>query len=132
MKHISRIAGPLVFIFAYLTPLLVQAQEECDLKRGASLFAKCAVCHANDTSSRGGVGPNLHGIIGRDIAAEAGFPYSLEMEQREGAWTIEMLDRFIANPMKDLPGTMMAFAGLRKAPDRRDLICFLQKYNESK
>jgi cytochrome c len=115
------------FASCSLTPLSLQAGEACDLERGARMWAKCAVCHANDASSRGGVGPNLYGVIGRDIANEKDYPYSLEMEQREGTWTIEMLDRFIANPMKDLPGTMMAFAGLRKAQDRRDLICYLQQ-----
>lgn len=91
------------------------------------MFGKCAVCHANDQSSTGGVAPNLHDIIGRDVGGEADFPYSEAMEQREGAWTVEQLDKFIASPMTDMPGTMMAFAGFKKEQDRRDLICFLQR-----
>lgn len=103
------------------------AADSCDLERGARLFGKCAVCHANDQTTEGGVAPNLYHIIGRDIGGEAGFPYSAAMEAREGVWTEEALDKFVANPMTDMPGTMMAFAGFKKEQDRRDLICFLRR-----
>ena len=110
-----------------LLALPAAAGETCDSERGVKLFSKCAVCHANNETSRGGVGPNLHGVIDRDIASEPDFPYSLAMEEREGVWTIEALDRFIKSPMQDLPGTMMAFAGFKKEQDRRDVICHLKQ-----
>ena len=104
----------------------VHAAGTCDSDRGARLFAKCAICHSKDEAAPGGAGPNLYHVIGRKIAAQEGFPYSEAMEQREGVWSVEALDRFIASPMTDMPGTMMAFAGFKKEQDRRDLICFLQ------
>lgn len=97
---------------------------DCDLARGERLFGKCAVCHSNNGST-GGVGPDLAGLIDRAVAAEPNYPYSQAMEDRGGTWTMETLDKFIASPMTDMPGTMMAFAGLKKAEDRRDLLCYL-------
>lgn len=116
-----------IVALATVTGVPALASESCDTARGARLFAKCAVCHSIEEGSGDGVGPNLHHIIGKKIAGQQGFPYSEAMEQREGEWTLEALDRFIANPMTDMPGTMMAFAGFRKDQDRRDLICYLQK-----
>ena len=121
---IARLFTPLLLLSGVTTTAL--AEEACDLQRGAKLFTKCAVCHARDDSTRGGVGPNLHGIIGRSVASENGFPYSVAMEERGGEWTVEALDKFIASPMTDLPGTMMAFAGFRKEQDRRNIICYLK------
>lgn len=99
---------------------------ECDPARGEQLFVKCAACHVADGSGTTLVGPDLRGIIGRKIASVAGFPYSPAMAAVSGDWSAEMLDRFIAAPMSLVPGTQMAFAGLRRPDDRRELICYLQ------
>ena len=42
-------------------------------------------------------------------------------------WTPEMLDQYLLNPRKMVPGTKMAFPGLPKEKDRADVIAYLQQ-----
>ena len=38
---------------------------------------------------------------------------------------VAALDRFLADPMKAVPGTSMGYAGIPEAAERRDLIAYL-------
>jgi cytochrome c len=40
-------------------------------------------------------------------------------------WDATTLDRYLENPRAAVPGTNMAFAGLRKPEDRRDVIAYI-------
>ena len=40
-------------------------------------------------------------------------------------WGPEILDKYLAEPRVVVPGTSMAFAGVRKADERADLIAYL-------
>lgn len=98
-----------------------------DVAAGEGQFAKCRACHKLDGTD--GVGPHLNGVVGREVAAVAGFSYSPAMvEHRAEApvWTPEALQEFLANPRQDVPGTKMSFAGLRNPQDRADIIAYLQ------
>jgi len=97
----------------------------CNVERGHAVFVKCAICHTNDASGAHSAGPNLHGIIGRRIAAALGFTYTVALKGYGEQWSLEKLDRFIADPQGEVPGTTMAFAGLKKPDDRRNLLCYL-------
>ncbi len=110
-----------------ISPASVLAEKTCDSVQGEKMFRKCAICHANDQTSKGGAAPNLFEIIGRDVASETGFPYSQAMEDRGGQWTEEKLNKFLENPITDMPGTLMAFAGFKKEQDRRDILCYLRR-----
>ena len=106
--------------------LSLQAGAECDTEAGKRLFSKCAVCHTYDDTGVHGVGPNLWGVIGREAATAKGFLYSPAMEQSGWVWGPERLDQFLANPMQALPGTTMAFAGLKEETQRQDILCYIE------
>ena len=73
------------------------------------------------------IGPHLDGVVGRQKASVDGFAYSGALRAMEGEeWTPERLDAFLRNPRGYAPGTKMAFAGLRDAQDRADVIAYLQ------
>ena len=52
--------------------------------------------------------------------------YSEANQKSDVTWTPETLDKYLANPKKFMPGTKMAFAGLKKDEDRADIIAYLQ------
>jgi cytochrome c len=45
-------------------------------------------------------------------------------------WDEKTLDRFLASPMKVVPGTAMTYEGVTVAKDRADLIAYLRKAND--
>jgi len=93
---------------------------------GEQVFRRCVACHTIDAGGGNGIGPNLHGIVDRPVASHAGFSYSGAMKAKGGTWDAAALDAFLAEPMKALPGTRMAFAGVIDPADRRALILYME------
>ncbi|MEQ1550622.1 cytochrome c family protein [Sphingorhabdus sp.] len=94
---------------------------------GEKSFAKCAACHKVEKGAPNGVGPNLHGIVGKAVASVEGFNYSPAMKAKGGVWDEATLDAYLENPRKVVPGTKMAFAGLNNAEERKALISWLKE-----
>lgn len=105
-------------------PLLAAA----NVQNGQQIAQRqCASCHTFNEGGRSGVGPNLHGIVGRNHAAAAGFNYSAAMRGRGSEpWSYEALNAFINAPGRAIAGTRMAFAGLANTQQRADLIAYLR------
>jgi cytochrome c len=105
-----------------------------DPARGERLFQYCYACHSIEPGETNLPGPNLRGIVGRPIAAQAEFDYSSAMRafaQREGRWNEALLDRYLTAPYKLVPKTSMSFPGLAEADERADLIAYLRSTGES-
>lgn len=98
---------------------------------GRALFEnRCASCHAAAPGAPPMAGPNLHGVVGRRVAGDAGFDYSpaLEAAGRAGdAWDAERLVRFLADPEEMYPGLWMGANGLRAEAERRAVARFLEE-----
>ena len=92
---------------------------------GEALYAKCAACHAIAKGGVNGIGPALHGVVGRAIGSAKGYSYSTALKSKGGVWDAAALDAYIAAPAKYAPGTKMAYAGLSKAEERKALIEYL-------
>lgn len=101
------------------------ATRSCDVARGERVFASCAICHARKADVPSPAGPNLHGVVGRKAASAPGFRYSRALRESGKVWSREELDRFLAAPQAVVPGTAMAFAGVRSPADRAAVVCLL-------
>ena len=107
------------------------AAQEGKAEEGAEVFKKCRACHDVGPGAKNKVGPLLNDIVGRQAGTVEGFDYS-EANKTAGAkglvWTEEVLFKYLENPLTFMPGTKMAFAGLKDPQDRKDVIAYLKKF----
>ena len=98
-----------------------------DAKLGAVVFKKCMACHSA-TEATNKVGPSLMGLIGRPVASVEKFKYSDGMKKfGEGkVWDEALLTTYLPAPRDVVPGTKMAFAGLKKPADVENVIAYLK------
>lgn len=104
------------------------ALADGDATAGAAVFKKnCMVCH-NATDAKAKVGPSLQGVVGRPVASVADFKYSDAMKTFGAGktWTEDELTQYLPNPKGLVPGTKMAFVGLKTPKDIADLIAYLK------
>ena len=97
---------------------------------GEQIFKRCVACHTIDKGGANGIGPNLHGVVGRAVASHAGYSYSSAMKAKGGVWDDAALDVYLKQPMMAVPGTRMAFAGIPDDLDRKALILYLDEQSK--
>jgi len=99
--------------------------NDADYTKGRRQYSACRSCHLVDTSGAHRVGPNLHGIFGKQIGSAENFTYSKAVQAVDFVWTPEKLDEWLASPKQFLPGNRMTFNGISKPEKRTDLIAYL-------
>jgi cytochrome c len=106
-----------------------------DIAGGEKVAKKCLACHSFEDGGANKVGPALYDVVGREIASVPDFAYSDALKEHANAegstWTYDNLFHFIANPKNFVPGTKMAFAGIRKPAELADLMAYLQSLSGS-
>ena len=88
-------------------------------------FGACSACHAVTPNAAPGIGPNLHGVVGRRAGAQAGFNFSPALRQSGVVWSRAELQRFLQNPAETVPGTTMPGVGAMSAADREAIVAYL-------
>ena len=111
-----------------LVVLMVVATAPCraadaDPQRGAQIYQRCLACHSLEYNRSG---PKHCGLFGRQAGTLPGYAYSKAMKASGITWSELSLDRFLENPLKTLPGTKMAYAGVKDPQERADLIVYLR------
>jgi cytochrome c len=98
-----------------------------DPAEGQKVFNRvCAACHTTQVDGPKRLGPNLHGVVGRKAGTLEGFRYS-EANKKSGiTWNDQTLDEYLKDPKAKVPGTIMAFAGLKKDDERQNVISYLE------
>ncbi len=96
-----------------------------DLARGKRLFLQCRACHELKAGEPHKVGPNLHGVFGTRAASAPDFQFSAALQKSAITWSEQTMDAWLARPTDLVPGTIMAYAGMSNAADRRALIAWL-------
>jgi cytochrome c len=100
------------------------------VQQGSSASKVCLTCHNLAKGQGNKVGPDLYGVVGRPIASDAGFNYSAALKAMGGNWTFDALDKWLANPRGDVPGTAMTFAGVPSPKQRADIIDYLNSNSD--
>lgn len=94
-----------------------------DVTKGATVFNQCKACHAV-VPGQNGIGPSLHGVVGRTSGGVPGYAYSEGNKAGHIVWTPETLFTYLELPSKTVPGTKMMFV-LRDPQQRADVIAYL-------
>ena len=87
------------------------AAAACNAALGKEIFALCSACHTLAPNEIRREGPMLRGIVGRAAGQDPSFRYSPHCWLRRPVWDAAALDRFLTNPRRSVPGTMMTFTG---------------------
>lgn len=90
-----------------------------------AVFAQCASCHSVEPG-KNGLGPSLAGVVGLKAGHDPKFAYSTQMRQSGLTWDEATLDRYLKDPRGTVPGTKMAYAGLKDDAKRAELIAWLK------
>ncbi|GGH63943.1 cytochrome c [Comamonas phosphati] len=113
---------------ALLAAMATAGAAPPDTLPGEQVYARCAACHA---LAQDRVGPHHCGLLGRRAGSVPGFAYSPAMKNSGLTWDEKTLDRFLAQPMKVVPGTAMTYDGIANPKERADLIAYLKHANET-
>jgi cytochrome c len=99
-----------------------------DLAAGEQSFRKCSPCHSVGEDARNKVGPELNGLDGRKSGSVADYSYSDANKKAEITWSTDSFKDYIQNPMAKVPGTKMAFAGIKNEKEIGDLWAYLAQF----
>lgn len=98
-------------------------------EKGETQFKQCQVCHTLEEGVNK-VGPSLHKIIGRTAGSVEGFNYSRANKESGVVWTEQKMWEYLEKPNGFMPGTKMAFAGIKDPQKRADVIAYIQEHSK--
>lgn len=101
-----------------------------DLAAGKSSFNKCMACHAIGENAKNKVGPELNGLNGRKSGTVEGYSYSDANKNSGITWDEAVFKEYIKDPKAKIPGTKMAFAGIKKETEVNDLWAYVSQFDK--
>jgi cytochrome c len=125
MKKLTLSALVLIASSAAATGALAQ-----DVAAGKTSFNKCMACHAIGAGAKNKVGPELNGLDGRKSGTVEGYSYSDANKNSGITWNEAQFKEYIKDPKAKIPGTKMAFAGIKNDKEVNDLWAFISQYDK--
>lgn len=98
---------------------------------GERVYAQCRACHQVGENARNLVGPQLNGMFGRKTGSVAGYSYTEANKNADITWDDKTFSEYIVDPKGKIPGTKMAFAGVKNPQQVTDLIAYLKQFDAS-
>jgi cytochrome c len=93
---------------------------------GATVFKTCLPCHAAERNAPHKVGPNLWNMVGARKAALPDFRYSQSLRAEGGRWSYAELARYLHDTRNAIPGTSMAFFGIKDSQRLADVLAYMR------
>ncbi|MBX9709908.1 MAG: cytochrome c family protein [Xanthobacteraceae bacterium] len=122
------IVRPVAVAFALI--ILNNAAHAQDVAAGEKSFAKCRACHQIGETAKNSVGPVLNGVIGRKAGSVEGYNYSDANKSSGITWDEATFAEYIKDPRAKVPGTKMAFFGVKNDQEIKDLTAFLKQFGK--
>jgi cytochrome c len=100
-----------------------------DIAAGETVFKKCMTCHSKlGETAQNMIGPVLNGLKGRKSGSVPGFNYSDANKNSRIVWDEGTFKEYIKDPKAKIPGTKMAFAGIKNEKEIDDLWSFIELF----
>jgi cytochrome c len=97
-------------------------------RRRAGVQAIVLPCHDIGPDAKIKLGPPLNAIDGRKAGTFEGFTYSPVNKSSGITWNDQAFDKYIRAPMQEMPGTRMAFVGIKNDKDIADVWAYLKQF----
>ncbi len=114
-----------VLLSAICTPVSAQ-----DAAAGEKVFNKCRACHQIGEGAKNVVGPPMNGLLGRKSGTMEGFNYSEANKNSGITWDEATFREYIKDPKAKIPGTKMAYAGLKNETEIDNIIAYLKTFDK--
>ena len=89
----------------------------------AYFIKKCKACHPIEVG-KNGAGPNLFGIMGRQVAS-TDFSRYLDLKDMDFVWDANNMDKFLTDPGEFVGGKSMVVK-VKEENDRANLIAYME------
>ncbi len=99
-----------------------------DLAAGKTSFNKCLPCHSIGEGAKNKVGPELNGLDGRHSGTAPDYNYSDANKNSGITWNEAQFKEYIKDPKAKIPGTKMAFAGIKNDKEINDLWAYIVQF----
>jgi cytochrome c len=125
MKKLTLSALAVIASAAATTVALAQ-----DVAAGKTSFNKCMVCHSIGEGAKNKIGPELNGLDGRKAGTAPDYNYSDANKNSGITWNEAQFKEYIRDPKAKIPGTKMAFAGIKNDKEVNDLWAFISQHDK--
>ena len=112
--------------FAVIAACLLSVPAAAAPSQRPAAYSLCVTCHVTTQGQKSTIGPNLFGVSDRSSGELAGYAYSSAMKGVGLKWTPENLAAFITAPQMIVPGTKVAFGGLKDPKKVNEVIEYLE------
>lgn len=119
--------GTLMILTVAATASSAMAQ---DVAAGKSSFNKCLACHAIGEGAKNKVGPELNGLDGRHSGTAPDYNYSDANKNSGITWNEAQFKEYIKDPKAKIPGTKMAFAGIKNETEINNLWAYVSQFDK--
>ena len=120
-----------IALVALILAACLQRTSAQDAAAGEKVFVVCKACHQVGDSAKNVVGPVLNGLMGRKSGSVEGYSYSDANRKSGITWDEATFSEYIKDPKAKIPGTKMAFAGIKDEQKIKDLIAYLHTFDKA-
>jgi len=107
----------------------IGAASAQDAAAGENTFKICKACHQIGEGAKNVIGPELNGVVGRKAGTVADYSYSDANKNSGLTWDEATLKDYLKDPRAKVPGTKMAFPGLKRDADIDNVIAYLKQFD---
>jgi cytochrome c len=101
-----------------------------DAAAGKTSFNKCMICHSIGESAKNKVGPELNGLDGRKSGTAPDYNYSDANKGSGITWNKDQFLEYIKDPKAKIPGTKMAFAGIKNDTEAQNIWAYISSFDK--